>query len=230
MADLPILMSPDMVRATLREIAQPGSGKTQTRRMINPQPHSHMPGMWRWEGAIRGGQGSFQGSTAGIADSLATHAVRYSAGDRLYVREAWRTAEHLDNFAPKVLPVDSPVFFEADAGGEVVGATGKFRQGMHMPRWASRITLIVTDVRVQQLQEISEADAFAEGIECWSEPGLVSWRVDDAMSFVGAIDAYRILWGSLNDKPSKPGCAWRDNPWIAAYTFTPILGNIDQVR
>lgn len=138
MADRPILFSAPMVRALLE------GRKTQTRRVLKPQPTSHV---WRhgWE----------RGKGASWSDETTTGKLRIWAGDRLYVREAWRTAAHLDKFAPKILPVDSPVFFEADAGGEVVGATGKFRQGMHMPRWASRITLIVTDVRVERLQDIS---------------------------------------------------------------------------
>ncbi len=86
---------------------------------------------------------------------------------------------------------------------------------IHMPRWASRLTLTVTDVRVQRLQEISEADAEVEGVELAVFP---DWPVT---TFRGA---YRGLWESLHG----PG-AWAENPWVAAITFTIECRNIDAV-
>lgn len=200
-----------MIRAILREIEQPGTGKTQTRRTLKTRMD---PG-----GVIPDGAG---GQMDYVEPEEVPERPRYRVGDRLYIREAWRTAAHLDKFAPRVLPVDSPVFFEADAGGEVVGATGKFRQGMHMPRWASRLTLIVTDVRVQRLQEISQEDATAEGVFEFavSRAMMANYHKADR-------DLYRDLWDSLN---AGRGYGWDTNPWVAAYTFRPILGNIDQVR
>lgn len=105
------------------------------------------------------------------------------------------------------------------------------RPSIHMPRWASRITLTVTDVRVQRLQNISEADAWAEGCK----PGELNDRGEPfpaeephpKCGWVGwdcARDWYADLWDSLHGPD-----AWETNPWVAAYTFTVQSGNIDSL-
>lgn len=223
MRDVPILMSPAMVRATLREIEQPGSGKTQTRRVINPQPSPDFI-----EATIGADGMTFR--PAALFGSETHKALRrlYRPGDRLYVREAWRSVAPLDDTSPKDMAdlLVPPIRYEAD--GESVNwkewrghDAGRFRQGMHMPRWASRITLIVTEVRVQRLQEIIEADAWAEGVEDCGE-------VDGGRAIPGhGRDLFQSLWDSLN---ADRGFGWDANPWVAAYTFRPILGNIDYVQ
>jgi hypothetical protein len=189
-----------------------------TRRVFNPQPHSHMPGMWRWQGAIRGGHGSFQASTVGMADSLATHAVRYAVGDRLYVREALR-AESNDQ---------GKRWWSYAADGKDVWPLTEWHKArdsvpsIHMPRWASRITLIVTDVRVQRVQDISEADAIAEGC-----PGTLGPDPEFPDEWdPSPVEEYRALWDGLN---AKRGYGWDENPWVAAYSFRPVHGNIDDL-
>lgn len=102
---------------------------------------------------------------------------------------------------------------------------------MFMPRWASRITLIVTDVRVERLQNISEADAIAEGVDTERCCGVPS---DSCGTHLGGccgqpeavepVEAYSDLWDEING----PG-AWDANPWVAAYTFTVHHQNIDQI-
>lgn len=81
----------------------------------------------------------------------------------------------------------------------------RWRPSIHMPRWASRITLEVTDVRVQRLQDISEEDAIAEGVVC---PRLGTYGMKPETVF-------RDLWDSI----AKPGAKWDDNPWVWAVTF-----------
>lgn len=233
MADLPILFSAPMVRALLREIENPGTGKTQTRRTIKPQPTA--------SGTVTLGDRAIEAAEWQIREGKF---IQINEGDRLYVREAWRVSRMHDQVAPRDLkPRTMTVFFEAggsianqDAPGDWKPAVwpevaerpdwaGKFRQAMHMPRWASRITLEVTGVKVERLQDCSEVDAVAEGIE------RASWRSDKwlnylhpAGAFVEPIQSYQSLWDSING----PG-AWDKNPWVAAYTFRPILGNIDQI-
>lgn len=220
MADLPITFSGSMVRALLREIERPGTGKTQTRRVINPQPKPHPHhepvrvehrGGKRWVWMVHTDRPSYQFAT-GDWNS------RYVPGDRLYVREHWRTLHKLDCLAPRDLAEDrSIITFEADPERRnPLWSFGKFRQAMHMPKWASRITLIVTDVRVERLQDCSEADALAEGIDRIHFPERGDWGWPQR--------AYAKLWDEING----PG-AWEANPWVAAYTFKPILGHIDQI-
>lgn len=88
-----------------------------------------------------------------------------------------------------------------------------------MLRWASRLTLVVTDVRVQRVQEISEEDAIAEGVfesdvNMYPELGTAQHHFQD-------------LWDSLN---AKRGFGWSENPWVVATTFTVHKCNIDQME
>ena len=97
---------------------------------------------------------------------------------------------------------------------------------IHMPRWASRLTLTLTSARYERLNEITEADAIAEGIEgvpggCWKdysrdEPGAVT---------TNARDCFRTLWDSLR---TKPGQRYFDNPEVVAFAFTVEQRNIDK--
>lgn len=226
MSDLPILFSAPMVRAILREVEQPGTGKTQTRRILKPLPRRTI---------------FFDPQTA---ERDQFQEPRYAAGDRLYVREAWHTARSLDGAPPRDIPRDADIEHAATARNYAeIGLKGKMRPAMFLPRWASRITLTVTDVRVQRLQEISEADAKAEGMwsyqttECDGDPRLDGnayretywhWRrdIEEGDGYSTAKSAFQHLWDSLN---VDRGHDWDANPWVAAYTFRPILGNIDEV-
>lgn len=238
MADLPILFSGSMVRAILREIELPGTGKTQTRRVLDAWCDE--PPAFVEDGTITAFNENYQSYRW-----PRTNAV----GDRLYVREACRVSRMHDKTAPRDLkPRTMTVFFEAggsianqDAPGDWKPAvwpeigerpewTGKYRQAMHMPRWASRITLEVTGVKVERLQDCSDADAIAEGIEDYSGIdanccGYLNYANNSEDGYwLPPVQSYRSLWDSING----PG-AWAKNPWVAAYTFRPILGNIDQI-
>ncbi len=232
MSDLPILFSAPMVRAILREIEKPGTGKTQTRCVLTADCDE--PPAIAYDGRI-------------IAYDDGEREYRwprtYAVGDRLYVREAWRSEAAYDDLAPASMGGEEPIRYEADGshqswGYPAISNLGRYRQGMHMPRWASRITLIVADVRVRRLQEISEPDALAEGVERLHD-GFFPYGITTFMTTVvdgrevpaqycpTACGSFRLLWNSLN---ADRGYGWDANPWVAAYTFRPILGNIDQVR
>ena len=228
MSDKPIPFSAPMVRALI------AGTKTQTRRLH--KIYYANPGEGRTPKTVH---------YLRIGNVQAGPFVRdpaYKVGDRLYVREHWRTFVSLD----KVAPVDllaggrgAGVLYIADGGGMALTADGsrtygdrdnpqafgRDRRAMHMPRWASRITLTVTDVRVQRLQDISEADAIAEGVE----PERDGWRQYGSLGpmhagsvWATAAAAYHDLWDSINGI-----MAWDANPWVAAYTFTVAMGNID---
>jgi hypothetical protein len=133
-------------------------------------------------------------------------------GDRLYVREA---------FCPRLgypAPVATPHYRADDDKPEW---RGLWKPSIHMPRWASRLTLTVTDVRVQRLQEISEADAIAEG--CDAAFAMTMRRPNGAYPG-NATECFRDLWNSLHGPD-----AWDANPWVAALTFTVQRGNIDSI-
>lgn len=208
MADRGILFSAPMVRALI------AGTKTQTRRTVKKAAALDALAVF----------GPKFLTMPGNAD-LIGHAV----GDRLYVRETWQS-----NGLNWNLPIrdmrrgGGPVHYRATDEGQWKAYWGGWKPGIHMPRWASRITLTVTEVRVQRLQDCSEADARAEGVVQTGQvhkDGGRHFIVEgvDGIDCLTARKAYRALWDKINGKG-----AWDSNPWVAAYTFTVRLGNIDQ--
>lgn len=133
--------------------------------------------------------------------------VGYMPGDLLWVREAW--AQSTNHRGP---------IYRADGESLI-----RWRPSIHMPRWASRLTLRVTGVKVERLQDISEDDARAEGLSwvapTYGVPGLAgSWQGSSVAAFAS-------LWDSIHG----PG-SWEANPWVAAISFDVIKSNIDQVK
>jgi hypothetical protein len=213
MKERPILFSGPMVRALL------DGSKTQTRRVVK-LPHNNPLGQWEptsigGENGGRTAAGETVPLQGGIwhtrtGDSLMC--PHGQPGDRLWVRESYRLRRESLNGAPMdgVPPnmfCDSTRWFEAD--GAAPELFGKLRPSIHMPRWASRITLEVTGVRVERLQDISEADAEAEGINFLRQ-------VPDADETLTPRELYMCLWDGL--KPAA-GATWADNPWVWVVEF-----------
>lgn len=204
MTDRPILFSAPMVRALL------AGTKTQTRRILKPLPNRTI-----FFDALKAGLNQHQ-------------SPRFASGDRLWVRETWQALSFGD-YQPTKSSQSEVRYAATDpcADLETEARGYPWRPSIFMPRWASRITLTVTDVRIERLQDISEADAVAEG--CFK--GKASGRVfanEAAMHLGGdewanARDWYADLWDIING----PG-AWDANPWVVAYTFTVHRGNIDE--
>lgn len=234
MADKPILFSAPMVRALL------AGTKTQTRRLTGIADTSKILDFVKIGTNTKTGRSEYEmkdkhGQHVSIPSCKHCVSCHYSpriaVGDRLYVREHWKIDLLLDALPPRSISVGgNNVLYLADghfSGSEKTWiGPGKHRQAMHMPRWASRLTLVVTDVRVQQLQDISEADAIAEGVGPLCHP---LGRED--LVWVGTPDmcmaparAYAKLWDSING----PG-AWNGNPFVTAYSFEVHRGNIDQI-
>jgi len=238
----PILFSGEMVRAIL------AGRKTQTRRVMKPQPvgleldpdymvNGECPSRWfrfdpdtnvRLEYArpavrrkaskgqrekTKGWQRSRYGSdgpqwTESEVIGLCPYGL---PGDRLWVRETWVSDQH------------GCVHYRADPGSYVVldSWTTHWRPSIHMPRWASRITLEVTAVRVQRVQEISEEDAKAEGAMYvdGGEIGHSGWRHDFKDVFATAKASFSHLWQVLN---GRRGFGWEANPWVWCISFRRI--------
>jgi hypothetical protein len=201
----PILMSAPMVRAIL------AGTKSQTRRVVKPQP---------WASCVI--EEGMDGEPHFVYSALSGHGPGYDVeetrtpcrfpygqpGDRLWVREAWRACRDLDATPPRDIAPGSSIEYEATKRSYAeIGLTGKLRPGMFMPRWASRITLEVTGVRVEKLQSISEADCAKEGAP-FSYSGFAP---EDAPDWRGW---YRDLWESING----PG-SWDANPWVWCVGF-----------
>ncbi|MFD1226803.1 hypothetical protein [Pseudochrobactrum kiredjianiae] len=233
MRTAPILFSAPMIRALYN------GRKTQTRRILKPQPTD--------------ANSKFRGF-AGVSDTKAvftsdfpaqpeTVRLPYSVGDRLWVRESWRC----NSWAADV----ATIFYKAHencsytemheqfpiAGQKGIAPSQSWKPSIHMPRWISRLTLTITNVRIERLQDISEEDAMAEGITMTLEDSpacawfsgihtntnlapenMDGWHFNDAQA------AFQDLWNKINGAN-----AWDANPWVIALTFTVQHGNIDEV-
>jgi len=148
-------------------------------------------------------------------------------GDQLWGREGWRTVAEADHLPPRDLNPAHRIWYEADALHQP--GAGKLRPSMFMPRWASRILLEIVSVRVERLQDISEADARAEGINCYPfrpDDGFpicsgYTHKMDDRKCglWPTAVLAYKELWESING----PG-SWDANPWVWVVEFKLLKG------
>jgi len=205
MKERPILFSAPMVRALL------DGRKTQTRRVckgarelscardwpVDTCPYG-VPGdrLWvREPWRLPASQNAYSGSEVG--DLCVAAGYRKPWASIEYVADGWR-----DNWRDVVARDDPP---------------GRFRQARFMPRWASRILLEITDVRVQRLQDISEEDAIAEGLRY--RPAIDAWTSgdDNWPTFVDPRRSYAGLWNHINGAGS-----WDANPLVWAITFKRV--------
>ena len=184
----PILFSAPMIMAIL------GDKKTMTRRVAKLNS---------------AGRGRLRGRNWRYDDPDVTCACPYGRpGYLLWVREAWRTLPIYDARKPTDLATNTAIQYAVDGavvnGPAPADGWGRLRPGMFMPRWASRINLEITEVRVERLQDISYQDVMAEGI---SGKDLFRAQVD-------APEAFRKLWESINGNKS-----WAGNPWVWVVEF-----------
>lgn len=201
MNEKPILFSGPMVRAIL------AGSKTQTRRVVKGQP--------------------FGQELNPDEILLSFKKLPYGGvGDRLWVKETWRAAKSLDKLSPLGIGQAAvnagyrkpwaPIQYEANGARDNWERNfdgdktepGKVRVSIHMPRWASRITLEIVSVRVERLQEISHRDALAEGVEY-----DVSKLGGDPLA------RFQSLWDSIND---KRGFGWDKNPYVWCLEFRKL--------
>jgi hypothetical protein len=215
MKERPILFSAPMVRAIL------DGSKTQTRRVAKLP---HMNPLGQWEPSAVGGENGGRtrdGKTiplqGGIWHTRTGDSIICPHGqpsDRLWVRENFYRVDSKSETESlgRMVPCDKQtVTFAADANLE---PSGRLRPSIHMPRWASRINLEITGVRVERLQSISERDSRAEGVTI--EPHHS--RGYCAGEFLPpAMRAYRDLWESINGAGS-----WGANPWVWVIEFRRV--------
>ena len=233
----PILFNTDMVKAIL------AGHKTQTRRAVNAYMAANFDEPRGAEDVLAGYP--FVETEGGYVSALKLCPYG-QPGDLLYVRETWNEGWSYGGS-------DSVVFYRATGDGWIgsevhppadvmngqfgvsSGQTAcsapksiKWKPSIHMPRWASRLTLEITDVRVERLQDISEEDARSEGIQ--SKPGIAvieGKQTPSPVYFVGGLhpegspsEAFRSLWSSIYSN-------WHTNPWVWVVEFKVHHCNVD---
>lgn len=220
MKERPILFSAPMVRAIIE------GRKTQTRRVVKPE-------WWR----------CLDPDDATDRESAVAMCPYGVPGDRLWVREAWRTSEKLDSNNAREIAAKcedagyyapwAPVEYLVDGErhnwtGPEWGNPGRVRSARFMPRWASRITLEIESVRVERVRDISEGDAEAEGTSFCEACGDCGWinsgpdggyQCSDSRCGESNIDGFHRAWDSIN---AARGFGWDANPWVWALEFRRV--------
>lgn len=227
MKERPILMTPENAQK-----CHEGT-KTQTRRIVKPQPP------YGCEYCINGAM------SHALCRSIENHniwvpptgksvdhrlACPYGqVGDRLWVREAWQekawTLTQLNSagllnapMKPKETYLNEPIYAIHRGGYNYkIGDPGRWFPSIHMPRWACRTVLEITDVRVERLQEINLEDCQSEGVRCESYTGPPYCTWCSGHEAPCHRDAYKTLWESINGVGS-----WALNPWVWVLCFKKV--------
>lgn len=240
MADHPMIFSAPMTKALLREADAPGTGKTQTRRALKlPTKGEYVrKDMGGWEPTTYGGEGCFTFGRGGeripVPEQVAIWnqttgtciVTRHQQRDRIWVRETWKVlGRERDGETELSLEFRADGnkfnFATAEEWGTALAWWRKHkgtRSPIHMPRIFSRLTLTVSNVRIERLNDISEEDAIAEGTRCVSVSDIPRHAATSERQ-----DFSRI-WESINGVGS-----WASNPWCAVISFTVAHANIDSL-
>lgn len=193
MNEKPIIFSDESVRAIL------AGRKTQTRRVVRPQPIVEPDGRMHWKGI--GWTYHYERLTHGTMLSKCPYGV---PGDRLWVRE-------------KLARVEGGIVY----AGFISDKPLRWMSPIHMPRAYSRLTLEIVNIRVKRLQEISEEDAVAEGLER-DEAGFWFTKTSapkDMYFNKNPKSIYAVLWDDIN---AKRGYPWASNPWVWVIEFGKV--------
>jgi len=187
--------------------------KTQTRRLIKPQPNwEERNGLkaagWSW----RTKKVQLNSCTAEFLSKEIGKESRYRVGDHLYAKETWAADRQYDSVPPRAIPVGINIWFPDHLGWKRDKHMGRVRTGRFMPKKFARIWREVTGVRVERVQDISIIDARAEGIAEYKDG-------DHEYANRTSIENFAMLWDRLHP---KPGERWGDNPWVLALVLEPI--------
>jgi len=252
MKERPILFSGPMVRALLEGRKTQTRRVVKEQPNGSAIAAHHADGLWYFTSGFR--RIDSLTSTNGV-DPAGRRCPYGQPGDRLWVRETWgfrgRQLSGMDKANALTF-----IQYQADgARSEIVrdwddesglpkqrdrndGETSEkydryltafwrsWRPSIHMPRWASRLTLEVTEVRVQRLQEMSEEDARSEGVERlveengWRNYGAEDLPGESVRYWATARESFQSLWGSINGK--RPGCTWGAGPWVWCVSFRRV--------
>jgi hypothetical protein len=229
--DIPLLFTDEMIRRIV------AGKKTQSRRPLRPQPQQVDSTTWRWSGWIfdgippdRSGEillgqgiaatGRVHSGEPEVLDGIIRRASTSNVlvhGDVIVGREAWRTHEREPDMVDGVLYRADGSFRPIENTREAADAwilahdNGKhgnhWRSSMHMPRWASRLTLEVTAVRVERLRDITEDDAVSEGLD-----GAESGEGEDCPGRHAFADTWDGIYAAR-------GLGWDANPWVIVYDW-----------
>jgi len=194
-----MIFNGQMVRALL------GGRKTQTRRSVKPQPELTERSGFSWNGALYGAGSDERETNRNFAHAKCPYG---RPGDRIWVRETFGDC-------------GERLVYRADTDDGAKCKVKRWTPSIHMPRWASRILLEITDVRIERLNSISEEDCWAEGIEAVDGLFENTEIIDMALKIGCCVEdskpMFALLWQSIYGDDS-----WQANPWVWCISFRRI--------
>ena len=234
----PLLFRTDMVKALL------DGRKTMTRRIVkcdhkitdigtpddwnNGRAHPNMKRFEDW-----GDKHGYHLFNISSGSTIAMQCQHGQKGDLIWVKERWAHDAPTDDDARRSVESDGMnggVYYYADCN-EFDRVSLKWKSSRYMFKWASRITLKITDVRVERLQEITEDDSLKEGIDMESDYASLCINIEsapypsDLERGSAAITVFKKLWDSINRKKYP----WSSNPWVWVISFDVIQQNVLEV-
>ncbi|EJL6616059.1 hypothetical protein NMS36_000397 [Vibrio cholerae] len=214
---VPMIFNTDMVKALM------AGDKLVTRRPAKNLSFSELMGFKVGKWALGLGFTHRQTMNNCISSKLAKCPAQ--RGDLIYVRETFRLFNHSDECGCSDYcscpPSGTPVYF-ANCGGD---SECKWKPSIHMPRTASRLTLKVTDVRIEKLQDITEEQCWKEGIEHIDGQFDIYQLSEMAKTFDGTFEDAKASFACLWDSIYKD---WHQNPYVWVIEFEVIHQNVDQ--
>ncbi len=215
MEEHPILFNFDMVRAIL------DGRKTQTRRVIKPQPDTRTVDIEIRKGLLVAVPYSVFGCWIASKPIKCPYG---GPGDSLWVRETFAYLTDYTGNDPGVYALAKGCFYRADypIGDFIEDEIKRWRPSIHIPRLRSRITLGIIDIRAERLQDISVNDINSEGIacsDCWTSG--TPYPKHDFLRPIhcGCRSLFVNLWDSIN---AKRGYGWDTNPWVWVIEFKKL--------
>ena len=200
MTDRPMLFKGDMVCAIL------DGKKTMTRQLYKP-PNGGV----QWN--LRDIPGMRQ---------ILRNCPYGQVGDRIWVRESWQAWAECDKIKADQLPVDARLRLNYPADGNTW--PNRIRPSIHMPRWASRLTLEITDIKIERLQDISDNECKLEGVSITNYDGVIPvCHVDGHFHHTLLQGSFALLWESINGQDS-----WAANPWVWVICFKRVINEVKE--
>lgn len=201
----PIIFNDQMVRAILE------GRKTQTRRIAKP------PKGFDWVDESLGTVANKNDGMWPVYELEEVSKPFGQVGDYLWVREAWRQFDNSNECGCSEYPCPCPnnghvIFRSTHDDGE-----SKWKPSIHMPRWAARIKLEIKKIRVERLQDISEADAIAEGVKELRKGYWRNYNHEWTQFQLSAKSSFTSLWKALYGEES-----WNENPWVHVIEFERV--------
>lgn len=223
MTERGMIFNAEMVRAIL------DGRKTQTRRVMKVQPESNQLGLLLiTDSTKRSDIGKYHwaesNATGNHVRSKLFSCPFGAAGDRIWVRETFCPVDDTQYGGEKWVDYRATPRYEAShpAGWDSAPNDAealKWRPSIHMPRWASRILLEITDVRVERLNSIHDVDAMREGIQNLTTCSHADFGIPGVVNTQHPVRAFQLLWESIYGADS-----WRANPWVWVIEFKRVEG------